>query len=622
MWRCIVYLNIKNGSIEINGNTILENINFLVKNNEKVGVVGRNGSGKTTLLKAITNEYELTDGYDKLLVEKDNFKIGYVSQDNSKDENITLIDYIRDAYKSVVDIEESIALLESELSTKYDEDVLIKYNELINSYSLMGGYTYKKEYVTALTKFGFSENAYNKKMTEFSGGERTKLSLLKLILSKPDLLILDEPTNHLDINAIEWLESYLKNYKNSIILVSHDRMFLDSVCNIIYLVEYGETKRYVGNYSAYLKQRELDYEKALKDYNRQKKEIKRLTDLVNKFKYKPSKASMAMSKLKMIERMTKIDKPETFDNKTFHINFNPVNTSYREVLKLKDASIGYKRELFNVSFTLEREDKLGIIGSNGTGKSTLVKTITGEILPLKGKVVMGTNVTYAYFSQQLENLNKESTIYDEIRNAFKDMTPLEVRTLLGSFNFKGDDVFKVIKDLSGGEKVRVSLCKILNTKPNLLILDEPTNHLDLINKETILRLLDSYKGTLIIVSHDRYLIDKVCNKVLLIENNKATLYNYGYKEYLEKRSVPNIEVVVNKVKSIKKEKKKDNSKAIKEIESEITRLENKVAELNNEMLKESVYMDNIKSRDILNQIDSLKALLDKKISEWEDLNTL
>lgn len=617
-----MYLNIKNGSIEINGNTILENINFLVKNNEKVGVVGRNGSGKTTLLKAITNEYELTDGYDKLLVEKDNFKIGYVSQDNSKDENITLIDYIRDAYKSVVDIEESIALLESELSTKYDEDVLIKYNELINSYSLMGGYTYKKEYVTALTKFGFSENAYNKKMTEFSGGERTKLSLLKLILSKPDLLILDEPTNHLDINAIEWLESYLKNYKNSIILVSHDRMFLDSVCNIIYLVEYGETKRYVGNYSAYLKQRELDYEKALKDYNRQKKEIKRLTDLVNKFKYKPSKASMAMSKLKMIERMTKIDKPETFDNKTFHINFNPVNTSYREVLKLKDASIGYKRELFNVSFTLEREDKLGIIGSNGTGKSTLVKTITGEILPLKGKVVMGTNVTYAYFSQQLENLNKESTIYDEIRNAFKDMTPLEVRTLLGSFNFKGDDVFKVIKDLSGGEKVRVSLCKILNTKPNLLILDEPTNHLDLINKETILRLLDSYKGTLIIVSHDRYLIDKVCNRVLLIENNKATLYNYGYKEYLEKRSVPNIEVVVNKVKSVKKEKKKDNSKAIKEIESEITRLENKVAELNNEMLKESVYMDNIKSRDILNQIDSLKALLDKKISEWEDLNTL
>lgn len=617
-----MYLNIKNGSIEINGNTILEDINFLVKNNEKVGVVGRNGSGKTTLLKAITGEYELTDGYDKLVVEKDNFKIGYVSQDNIKDENIMLIDYIRDAYKSVVSIEKAIALLESELSIKYDEETLIKYNELINSYSLMGGYTYKKEYITALNKFGFNEDVYNKKIVEFSGGERTKLSLLKLILSKPDLLILDEPTNHLDINAIEWLESYLKNYKNSIILVSHDRMFLDNVCNIIYLVEYGETKRYVGNYTEYLKQRELDYEKSLKDYNRQKKEIKRLTDLVNRFKYKPSKASMAMSKLKMIERMTKIDKPEVFDKKTFSINFNPVNTSYREVLKLKDASIGYKSELFNVSFTLEREDKLGVIGSNGVGKSTLVKTITGQLAPLKGKVVMGTNVNFAYFSQQLENLNKESTIYDEVRNAFNDMTPQEVRTLLGSFNFKGDDVFKVIKDLSGGEKVRVSLCKILNTKPNLLILDEPTNHLDIINKETILKLLNSYKGTLIIVSHDRYLIDKVCNKVLLIENNKATLYNYGYKEYLEKRSNFNEEMVINKVKSVKKEKKKDNSKAIKEIESEITRLENKVKELNNEMLKESVYMDNIKSRDILNQIDSLKVLLDKKISEWEDLNTL
>ena len=233
---------------------------------------------------------------------------------------------------------------------------------------------------------------------------------------------------------------------------------------------------------------------------------------------------------------------------------------------------------------------------------------------------MGANVNFAYFSQQLENLNKENTIYDEIKNTFNDMTPQEARTLLGSFNFKGDDVFKVIKDLSGGEKVRVSLCKILNTKPNLLILDEPTNHLDIINKETILKLLDSYKGTLIIVSHDRYLIDKVCNKVLLIQDNKATLYNYGYKEYLEKRS--NEEMVVNKVKSVKKEKKKDNSLAIKEIESEITRLENKVNELNNELLKEEVYMDNIKSRDILNQIDSLKALLDKKISEWEDLNTL
>lgn len=337
-----MYLNIKNGSIEINGNTILEDINFLVKNNEKVGVVGRNGSGKTTLLKAITGEYELTDGYDKLVVEKDNFKIGYVSQENTKDESLTLIDYIRDAYKSVVDTEERIKVLESELATRYDEDTLIKYNDLINNYSLIGGYTYKKEYITALTKFGFNEEVYSKKIVEFSGGERTKLSLLKLILSKPDLLILDEPTNHLDI----------------------------------------------------------------------------------------------------------------------------------------------------------------------------------------------------------------------------------------------------------------------------------------INKETILKLLDSYKGTLIIVSHDRYLIDKVCNKVLLIENNKATLYNYGYKEYLEKRNNFNEEMVVNKEKSVKKEKKKENSLAIKEIESEITRLENKVNELNNELLKEEVYMDNIKARDILNQIDSLKALLDKKISEWEDLNTL
>lgn len=614
-----MYLKITNGSIEINNKVILENINFLIKNNEKVGLVGRNGSGKTTLLKGITGQIPFTNGYDKLHIEKDKFKIGYVSQENLTDPDTLLIDYIRSSYREIINIEKNLESLEKEMSNSYKEETLIKYNELLESYEFLGGYTYKKEYITALNKFGFNTDVYNKKISEFSGGELTKLSLLKLLLSRPDLLILDEPTNHLDITAIEWLENYLKEYKNNIILVSHDRMFLDSICNIIYLIEYGTTKKYVGNYTSYIKQREEEYIKALKDYNRQKKEIKRLEELVDRFRYKPTKAKMAMSKLKQIEKMVKIEKPETFDKKTFKINFNPTTTSYKDVLKLKNLSVGYTKELFNIDLNLEREDKLGIIGDNGIGKSTLIKTITGVIPPIKGKVILGQNVKYAYFSQQLENLNKENTIYDEIKNTFNGMTPLEVRTLLGSFNFKGDDVFKQIKDLSGGEKVRVSLCKILNSKPNLLILDEPTNHLDLINKETIESLLTDYKGTLIIVSHDRYLINKVCTKLLVIEKNKTTLYNYGYKEYLEKRVVSD-SPKVNKEEKPKKEKKNiDKTNGKKIIEKEINDLESKVNLLNNELLKSEVYMDQLKSKDILLQIESLNKLIDKKYIDLESI---
>lgn len=614
-----MYLKITNGSIEINNKVILEDINFLIKNNEKVGLVGRNGSGKTTLLKGITGQIPFTNGYDKLHIEKDKFKIGYVSQENLTDPDTLLIDYIRSSYREIINIEKNLETLEKEMSNSYKEETLIKYNDLLESYEFLGGYTYKKEYITALNKFGFNTDVYNKKISEFSGGELTKLSLLKLLLSRPDLLILDEPTNHLDITAIEWLENYLKEYKNNIILVSHDRMFLDSICNIIYLIEYGTTKKYVGNYTSYIKQREEEYIKALKDYNRQKKEIKRLEELVDRFRYKPTKAKMAMSKLKQIEKMVKIEKPETFDKKTFKINFNPTTTSYKDVLKLKNLSVGYTKELFNIDLNLEREDKLGIIGDNGIGKSTLIKTITGVIPPIKGKVILGQNVKYAYFSQQLENLNKENTIYDEIKNTFNEMTPLEVRTLLGSFNFKGDDVFEQIKDLSGGEKVRVSLCKILNSKPNLLILDEPTNHLDLINKETIESLLTDYKGTLIIVSHDRYLINKVCTKLLVIEKNKTTLYNYGYKEYLEKRVVSD-SPKVNKEEKPKKEKKNiDKTNGKKIIEKEINDLEKKVNLLNNELLKSEVYMDQLKSKDILLQIESLNKLIDKKYIDLENI---
>ena len=618
-----MFYKISNGSITLGNNTILEDINFYIKDHEKIGIVGRNGSGKTTLLKAITGEIELENGYDTLKIESTNdFKIGYVKQNVQTNLNITMIEFILDAYKDIIDIEKKLEKLELSMSKSYDEKILNKYNSLTLEYEYKGGYKYKKECETAIKKFGFSDLDKNKKLSEFSGGQLTKLSLIKLLLSKPDLLILDEPTNHLDIDTIEWLEEYLKNYNKSIIVVSHDRMFLDNICNVIYDIEYGTLKRYSGNYTHFVKQKEEDYLKQLRDYEIQQKEIKRLQDIADRFRYKPSKASMAMSKLKQIERMVKIDKPQKSNTRTFNVNFNPNIDSYKEVLKVKNLSIGYDKVLNTMSFNIIRGDKLGIIGSNGCGKSTLLKTLLGVIPKLGGKYVFGDRVSIGYFSQSFDNLNNDNTIYEEIDKEFPKMTHNEIRNLLGSFEFSGDDVFKKIADLSGGEKVRVSLCKILNNRPNVLILDEPTNHLDIINKNTIETLLKNYKGTILMVSHDRYLIKNVCNKLLVFNNDSVDLYNYGYQEYLDKRkNIENKKDEMTKNSEFKNSNKEKNEieKEIKKLEKNIEKLENKVKDLNQELLKENVYLDINKSMDIQRKIDVLNKEIEEKTKKWEEL---
>ena len=618
-----MFYKISNGSITLGNTTILEDINFYIKDHEKIGIVGRNGSGKTTLLKAITGEIELENGYDTLKVESTNdFKMGYVKQNIQTNLNITMIEFILDAYKDIIDIEKKLEKLELSMSKCYDEKILNKYNSLTLEYEYKGGYKYKKEYETAIKKFGFSDLDKNKKLSEFSGGQLTKLSLIKLLLSKPNLLILDEPTNHLDIDTIEWLEEYLKNYDKSIIVVSHDRMFLDNICNVIYDIEYGTLKRYSGNYTHFIKQKEEDYLKQLHDYEIQQNEIKRLQDIADRFRYKPSKASMAMSKLKQIERMVKIDKPQKSNTRTFNVNFNPNIDSYKEVLKVKNLSIGYDKVLNTMSFNIIRGDKLGIIGSNGCGKSTLLKTLLGVIPKLGGKYVFGDRVSIGYFSQSFDNLNNDNTIYEEVDKEFPKMTHNEIRNLLGSFEFSGDDVFKKIGDLSGGEKVRVSLCKILNNRPNVLILDEPTNHLDIINKNTIETLLKNYKGTILMVSHDRYLIKNVCNKLLVFNNDNVDLYNYGYQEYLDKRkNIENKKDEIFEKKEFKNSNKEKNKieKEIKKLENSIEKLENKVNDLNQELLKENVYMDINKSMDIQNKIEVLNKEIEEKTKEWEDL---
>ncbi len=618
-----MYYKIKNGSVTLGSNTVLEDIDFCIKDKEKIGIVGRNGCGKTTLLKAITGEYDIESGYDEVeVISSGDFNIGYVKQNDGYRVDMKMIDYIKEAFLNILDMEKKLQLLEDDISKKYSEEVLNKYNELLSRYEYMGGYKYKKEIEVILNKFDFSDDDKNKYLSEFSGGQFTKLSLIRLLLSKPDLLILDEPTNHLDIKAIEWLEEYLSNYKGTIVLVSHDRMFLDNVCNVIYEIEYGTLTRYSGNYSYFIKKKEEDYLRNLEDYERQQQEIKRLQDIADRFRYKPTKAGMAMSKLKQIERMKLIDKPDKANTKSFKINFSPEMNSYRDVLRVKNLSIGYDRELCKLSFDVERGDKLGIIGENGIGKSTFLKTIMGEVSSLGGKFIFGDRVNIGYFSQALDNLNYDNSIYEEIDKEFPRLTPNEIRTLLGTFEFSGDDVFKKIRDLSGGEKVRVSLCKILNKKPNVLILDEPTNHLDIISKDTIEKMLTSYKGTIIMVSHDRYLIKNVCNKLLVMEQGIGTLYNYGYQEYLDKTKINNVK------KDFKVEKKKisnkkvdtfDVNKEIKRVEKDIFELEERLSNLNNELLKEEVYMDINKANLIKLEIDIVNKDIEKRTNEWDEL---
>ena len=611
-----MYYKINNGNIELSGNKILENINFYIKEKEKIGIVGRNGCGKTTLLRAIINN-DLFSYSDNFKIEKDNFKIGYIKQNLDINMDTLMIDYIKSAYSNIIELEKNLRKLEVSLSKEYNEKVLNKYNDLTFEYEYLGGYTYKNLIELAIAKFKFNEEDKLKKLSEFSNGQLAKLSFIKLILSKPDLLILDEPTNHIDIDTIEWLEDYLKNYDKSIIIVSHDRMFLDNVCNVIYNIENNTLKRYNGNYTYFKEKYEEDYKKQLKDYNSYEKEVNRLKAIADKFRYKPSKASMAMSKLKQIDRMTKVDKPERENTKTFKVNLTPNKESYREVLKVKNLQIGYNNNIIStLNFNLLRGDKLGIIGKNGSGKTTLIKTLIGQLDKIGGKYTFGERVEIGYFSQQLDNIDENNTIYEEIEKANPKMTSNEIRNLLGAFEFSGDSVFKKINCLSGGEKVRVSLAKILNNKPNLLILDEPSNHLDIISKNTIEKLLKEYKGTIIVVSHDRYLINNVCNKLLVFTQNDTYLYNYGYSEWKNSIKSNTLNKCETKKNDNKKDKVKSNNNELKALEHKILLLENKVKTLNQELLKEEVYLNLEKSTSIQNEINELEIEIDNLTNKW------
>ena len=624
-----------NGSISYGAETILEEINLEIKEKDKIGIVGRNGSGKTTLLKALIDNEMLEEGVgeEKFNIYKQgNPNIGYLKQIEFEDKEATLLDEILKVYNNLVLLEKKIEKLSEKMQSNVDEDVINEYTKAMERYEIDGGYTYKKEYETALKQFGFSQEDKQKKISQFSGGQRTKIAFLKLLLSKPDVLLLDESTNHLDIAAIEWLENYLKNYEKSVVIVSHDRMFLDRIVNKIYEIEYASLTEYKGNYTDFERQKRLNYEKQLKDYEYQQKEIKRLQTIADRFRYKPSKAKMAMSKLKKIEQMTIIEEPNKYDLKSFHSNFEIKVEIGKKVLTVNNLEIGYDKAIAKISFELYKGQKLGIIGENGIGKSTLLKTLNGNIQPVSGAFEYGYNVKKEYFDQQLEFDNPESTVFEEFSKNFPELTTTQIRTILGTFLFTGEDVFKEIKVLSGGEKARLYLCKMFKKGPNLMLLDEPTNHMDIVGKESLENILKEYKGTLIFVSHDRYFVNKIADVILEFEPGKVTFFNGNYGEYTEyKNSLKDVNNAETENKKEVKEKKSNNEyflnkeknriKAkINKIEKEIEQLENKVKELEKNMKEESISTDYIKLNELQEEIQKTNEEIENKLKEWEDLN--
>ncbi len=621
---------ITNGSVSYGAETILEEINFNIKGKEKIAIVGRNGSGKSTLLKALINNELLSEGVgiDKFSIYKESVKeIGYLKQIDFEDDNITMLDEILKVYKEIIDLEKKMESLVIKMQTNSSEELAKEYSKTHDKYELLDGYTYKKEYETAINKFGFSVDDKYKKISEFSGGQRTKIAFIKLLLSKPDILLLDEPTNHLDINTIEWLEGYLKNYSKSVIIVSHDRMFLNRIVDKIYEIEYGTITEYSGNYEFFEKQKRINYERQLKDFEFQQKEIKRLNDIADRFRFKPSKAKMALSKLKQVERMVKIEEPNKYDLKSFKTNFEIKQESGNNVLVVENLEIGYNNTLSKCSFNLYKGQKLGIIGSNGTGKSTLLKTLIGNINPISGTYQFGHNVQIGYFDQQMLGLNNEKTVFDDFYDDFPELTVTEVRNSLGAFMFSGEDVFKKLKMLSGGEKVRLSLSKILKKSPNLLILDEPTNHMDIVGKESLENMLKSYTGTLIFISHDRFFVNKIADSILSFENGISNYYPYGYEYYLEKRE-ENISTQVKdeKVEKAKKKiyvnplkEKEKLERKIKKIEEEISKKEEEISHLQIELTKEEVYSDYIKVGELQEKISVLNKEIENSMDYWEEM---
>ncbi len=494
------------GSVTVGGTLILSHIDFEIKGKEKIAVVGRNGAGKTTLLRLISGELEL-DRDDRRQKEgifrSRRLSVGMLSQQVFADENCT--------------VEEEL-LKDCPAKDTFDRE----------------RFEYEQEYDTLFTGFGFTKEDKKRPLQSFSGGEQTKIGLIRLLLQKPDILLLDEPTNHLDIASVEWLEQYLRSYEHAVVMVSHDRFFLDQVSDVVYEVSGKKLIRYPGNYTNYRLEKRKKISLQQKAYERQQEELKRLEEVIERFKHKPTKASFARAKKKQIERMEKVEKPEEDDVHLFTGEISPLIPGGKWVFEAEHLKIGYEKVLLELSLRIRRGQKIGLMGPNGAGKSTFLKTIAGLTEPLEGTFSLGNNITIGYFDQLSAQIQSEKSVADHFHDQFPSMTEKEVRNILGAFLFGGRQASGKVNGLSGGERARLVLAELLQSRPNFLLLDEPTNHMDVQAKETLESAFQAYTGTILFVSHDRYFIRQVADAVLIFDGPSVLYYPFGYEHYLER----------------------------------------------------------------------------------------
>ena len=620
--------------------SILENVNFTVNEYDKIGIIGVNGTGKTTLFKIISGIY----GYDSgdIYTSKD-CEIGYLEQNTNFHSENTILEEVLEVFKDVIEMEKYLRDLEHKISEESSntnsttlEKLMNEYSNKLEAFSDMNGYGYKSEAKGVLKGLGFSDEDMDKPISILSGGEKTRVLLGKLLLKKPTLLLLDEPTNHLDSEAIEWLEVFLKQYKGTVILISHDRYFLDQVVNRIFEIHNKKLKTYNGNYSDFIKASAIEKELELKKFEDQQKDIKKQEESIERLKAfgREKHLKRARSKEKALAKVDVLDKPEAYRKKA-KIEFNPSVTSGNDVLQLRDISMGYgERILFkDLNLDIYRGEKVALIGANGIGKSTLFKIIMNEITPLSGDIKFGTNVNVSYFHQEQKTLNLDNTIIDEIWEDNKQLTQTSLRTMLGAFLFEGEEVFKKISTLSGGERARVAILKLILSNANLLLLDEPTNHLDIDSKEVLEEALSNYTGTIFTISHDRYFLNTVVDKVLVLDENGITEYLGNYDYYIEKKKqvqeMNTVEVIEEKTKTqLKEEKRKEREQREAEkknrvkrqsIEKEIEETEAKIEEMDVLLCQEEVYSNPEKSKDVSLQKASLEEKLSALYEEWESL---
>lgn len=621
-------LSISNISKSYITNPILDDISLIVEDRDKIGLIGINGSGKTTLFNIITEEISKDSG---TIFKPKDLKIGYLKQQLHNDSTSSIYEECEKIFLPLINMEIEIRELEIKISDVNSLDFeknMQRYGHLQEKFQELGGYQYPSKIRGTLIGLGFKTEDFERKVDQLSGGQKSRLALAKLLLTEPDLLLLDEPTNHLDISAISWLEKYLKDFNGAAIIISHDRYFLNNIVNKIALLEHHKLTTFRGNYSEYSKQRKIQLELLKKQFEDQQKEIKRQEQIIERYLGlgRERFIRQGKSRQKLLDKMKKLPPPQ--DVKKSTIRFSPKFESGQDVLKVVDLKKSFEDSpLFeNISFNIFKRDKVGLIGPNGVGKSTLFKILTHKTGATSGEVIFGSNVTIAYFDQEMESLSYDKTVIDEIWDEFPKLTHYEIRSYLAKFLFVGDDIFKVIEDLSGGEKGRVSILKIMLKGANLLLLDEPTNHLDIDSKEVLEEALNIYDGTVLSISHDRYFLNNTCNKILEMSANGISEYLGNYDYYLEKTTIdPDIEeeyISKTELANLKKREREDKVLAKnlrdkkKELEEQIKNLEDDISKIDIQLSNPEIY-ENIEEVNKLSlERENKSKELDKLYEKW------